>query len=102
MITLNADNINIAREIASYIEQIHGGVITAPDLSTRFHLHPSDIRGIINLCRTMGLPVCSNARGYYWSTNPSDIQNTIDHIELRIAKQKEAVNGLKEAMGVVQ
>ena len=95
MAYLNAEHVSMAHEIAQYIKQLHGATITAPDLSQRFHIHPSHIRGLINLARTEGLPVCSTTKGYYWSENPEDIKSTIDHIKYRIERQQEAIKGLE-------
>jgi hypothetical protein len=96
MNTLDPANINLSNEIARYIEAQKGATVSAPELATKFKAHPSRIRGCISLGRSMGRPICSNAKGYYWSFEPNDLQNTIKHIEDRIKKQQEAVNGLKE------
>lgn len=99
MNTLDPKNIELTREIGAYLEALGGRVVTAPELSERFHTHPSRVRGCISLGRTMGLPLCSNPKGYFWSFEPQDILQTIAHIEDRIKKQQEAVIGLKEALG---
>ena len=96
MNTLDPDNIKLAQDIASHIQAQKGKTLTAPTLAEKFHAHPSKIRGCISLARSMGLPVCSNARGYYWSCKPKDIAQTVAHIEDRITKQQNAVKGLKE------
>ena len=99
MNTLDPKNIEMTREIGAYLEAQGGKTITARDLSTRFHIHPSRVRGCVSLGRTMGMPLCSNPTGYFWSFDQNDIRQTIAHIEDRIKKQQEAVIGLKEALG---
>lgn len=96
MNVLDPANINLAEEISHYIESKHGATVTAPELSSKFNTHPSRIRGCISLGRSMGQPICSNAKGYYWSFDPSDLKRTIEHIEDRMKKQQDAINGLKE------
>lgn len=96
MNTLDPANISLSEDIARYIESKHGETVTAPELATQFKAHPSKIRGCISLARAMGRPLCSNAKGYFWSFEPADLQNTVAHIEDRIKKQQDAVNGLKQ------
>lgn len=93
---LDPTNITMARNIASRLEEVNGATVTATELSARFHAHPSKIRGCISLARSMGFPVCSNAKGYFWSTDPKEISKTIAHIEDRIGKQQNAIKGLQE------
>lgn len=93
---LNPENIKLTQDVSDYIKHNNGKTVTAPELAERFHAHPSKIRGCVSLGRSMGFPICSNARGYYWSENPVDIKQTIDHIEDRINKQQNAVKGMKE------
>lgn len=97
---LDANNIGRAHEIAQYIEGLHGATIRATDLAKRFDMHPSHIRGCINLARTEGLPVCSNPKGYFWSDARADIEQTVDHMRDRIHKQQDAINGLLAAAGM--
>lgn len=96
MNTLDPININLSNDIARYIESKRGDTVTAPELATQFKAHPSRVRGCISLARSMGRPICSNAKGYYWSFDPEDLSKTIAHIEDRIKKQQDALNGLKE------
>lgn len=99
MMTLDSNALATTNAIAEYIEHIKGGVVTAPALGQAFRLHPSRVRAYINLARCMGLPICSNSKGYYYSTDPAEIQATIDHIQDRIDKQTQAVKGLMESIG---
>ena len=74
MNTLDPKNIEMTREIGAYLEAQGGKTITARDLSTRFHIHPSRVRGCVSLGRTMGMPLCSNPTGYFWSFDQNDIR----------------------------
>ena len=96
---LNSDNISKTRNIAEYIQRIHGGEVSASVIAEAFKMHPGHVRGCVNLARCMGIPICSTPNGYYYSIKPEDIRATIKHIEERISKQEQAVCGLREAMG---
>lgn len=55
--------------------------------------NPREIRYIIHELRKENYPICSYSKGYYYSTNESDIHKTIDFIlNVRVM---EAVDGLK-------
>jgi hypothetical protein len=55
----------------------------------------SDLRKSVNYLRSSGVGICSDERGYYLSSNPRVIQNTIDHLEKRIEGITNAIEGLK-------
>lgn len=55
---------------------------------------PREIRYIIHQLRKDNHPICSGSKGYYYSTNATDINKTIDFI-LNVRKM-EAVEGLRE------
>lgn len=97
--SIDSDSIALTRNIAEYLQHVKGGAVTAPALSSAFHIHPSAVRGCINLARTMGIPICATSKGYFYSTNKEDIKATIAHMEERIAKQRNAIIGLKAAIG---
>lgn len=99
---LNADSISYSRRITEYIQShefTSERPVTAPELGRVFGVHPSFIRGCVNLSRCLGMPVCSNAKGYWYSEDRSEIQATIDHLQERVEKQQNAINGLKAAIG---
>ena len=95
---LTTKSIEQAQKVADYIEHIKGGEVTAPTLGTVFNLHPSNIRGLVSIAQVLGIPICANHRGYFYSNDPECIKGTIDHMERRIERQQQAVAGLKEAM----
>ena len=96
MNTLDPANITLTNKIAQFVEAQRGKVVAAPEIAARFSVHPSKVRGCISLARTMGRPICSNAKGYFWSFDKADLEKTIHHMEDRVKKQEEAIKGLKE------
>ena len=99
---LNSQSVSHTRMISDFIQQeafTAENPVVAPAIDEKFKLHPSHVRGCINLVRSMGIPICSNAKGYWYSSDPEEIQRTVDHIEDRIKKQQEAVSGLRATLG---
>lgn len=68
-------------------------------LQRRFQISSSDVRVIINMLRTSGLPIVSKRPGgYYLTNNTDDIKNQIKGLENRISCMNSAVNGLKKSL----
>lgn len=96
------DSVSYARLIGEYIQT--GGFsaekpVKAPEIAVKFKLHPSFVRGCVNTARCMGIPICSNGAGYWYSLKEEEVRATIEHIEDRIQKQQHAVSGLKASIG---
>lgn len=98
LMELNTRSIEMAQKIADYIEHIKGGEVSAPALGTVFNLHPSNVRGYVSIAQVLGIPICSNHKGYFFSNDPAQIRATIEHMEKRIERQQQACAGLREAM----
>lgn len=100
--SLDSGSISLSRNIAEWIERekfTPENPATAPQIATQFHLHPSVIRACINLARITGIPICSNPKGYFYSTKREHVEATIAHMENRINKQLAAISGLHSAIG---
>lgn len=70
-------------------EPVHGWKI-AKALS----ISDTGVRKWVNEARSGGIPICSCPSGYYYSEDPENINDTIRMLEGRIAKQKNAIDGL--------
>lgn len=95
-------SISISRNIAEWIKRekfTPEKPVTAPQIATQFHIHPSIVRSCINTARITGIPVCSNPKGYFYSSKREHVEATISHMEERINKQLAAINGLRAAIG---
>ena len=53
------------------------------------------IRISINLIRSVGIPIASGRKGYYWAEDYTEIDETISSLESRVEKIGLAINGLK-------
>lgn len=72
--------------------------IKSKSLECIFHCKGAEIRRMVNELRCSGVPICSCGQGYFYSTNSSDIQETINHLAGRINKIKVACDGMENAL----
>ena len=73
---------------------IHGPSIVSliPELGSDVSL-----RQYINAMRSSGACICSCSDGYYWSEDPSDLYETIQSLEGRVAGIVKAYTGMRKA-----
>ena len=71
-------------------------VVTGKTLSSYFGTTPMGIRILVNKARYNGYAICSCKRGYYYAENKTDIQETINQLNGRISKIKDAISGLEK------
>lgn len=57
-----------------------------------------EIRHMVNKLRCLGVPICSCSQGYFYSTNPPDIRETLNHLAGRASKIKAAHDGMENAL----
>lgn len=69
--------------------------ICGSELAVGFCTSQVSIRKLINEARSIGDPICSCGKGYYIPSDKSEIEETIESIQGRIAVMNSAVNGLK-------
>ena len=69
--------------------------ITTETLKKIFGLKPERIRCIINALRSAGCPILAYSKGYYYSTDKSEIRLTIQSLEDRIRGISNAKCGLE-------
>lgn len=72
--------------------------IKSKSLECIFHCKGAEIRRMVNELRCSGVPICSCGQGYFYSTNPSDIKETINHLAGRINKIKVACDGMENSL----
>lgn len=68
------------------------------ELERMFHCKGTEIRAQVNRLRCLGVPVCSNSKGYYYSIDENDIRMTIANLNSRISKIQEAMIGLQTTL----
>lgn len=85
-------------EVYTVILLKKGDVITSNEIAEKCNTNTVYVRKIINQLRSIGIPICSTKKGYYYSEEKSEISKTIDFLESRIKTQLEAMEGLKKIL----
>ena len=96
---------DIAIEIEEYLRDYHNteyNAINARDLGTLFNVKGKPLRDVINNLRQEGKPICSSWFGYWYSTDPEDIEKTVNQLKSRIAHITRAIEGLNRYAGGIK
>ena len=84
-----------------YMKNEHMGrdnAIKSKALECIFRCKGIEIRHMVNELRCLGVPICSCSQGYFYSTNPPDIRETLNHLAGRACKIKAAHDGMESAL----
>ena len=74
-----------------------GDAIPAGTLASVFNTDRRGIRNIVNFLRCSGKPICSSNNGYWYSSDPADIQKTIAIMSAKLTGIQKAITGLRTA-----
>jgi hypothetical protein len=72
--------------------------IHSKPLERSMSLTGPEVRAVITFLRLQEYPIASNGKGYYYATNPTDLRETIDHLEGRAFKISQVAGALKATM----
>ena len=67
-----------------------------------FNLTDKQLRNVVSGLRQEGKPICSSSYGYWYSTDPEDIEKTIHRLEAQVANMNISIRGLEKALQEVQ
>lgn len=84
-----------------YMKDEHTGkenAIKSKTLESLFRCKGKEIRHMVNELRCLGVPICSCSKGYFYSTSPSDIRETINHLAGRASKIIAAHDGMEKSL----
>ena len=84
-----------------YMKDEHTGkenAIKSKALESLFRCKGKEIRHMVNELRCLGVPICSCSHGYFYSTRPSDIRETINHLAGRANKIIAAHDGMEKSL----
>jgi biotin operon repressor len=82
--------------VVNYIKN-HGtqkNPVTNKEICSQMKTSEAEIRKKINKARCEGIPICSCAKGYYYSEDKADILETIQSLMSRTISVEKAVKGL--------
>ena len=85
----------------NYMQNEHTGrenAIKSKALERIFRCKGKEIRHMVNELRCLGVPICSCNQGYFYSTNASDIRDTISHLAGRASKIIAAHDGMEKSL----
>lgn len=71
--------------------------ITSRDLESITNLKGAQIRAEVNRLRTAGVPIASDANGYYIATTDEELTATIRNLQSRRNAMNRAIEGLTVA-----
>ena len=84
-----------------YMKDEHTGkenAIKSKALESLFRCKGKEIRHMVNELRCLGVPICSCSHGYFYSTCPADIRETINHLAGRANKIIAAHEGMEKSL----
>ena len=85
----------LTNKVVAFLKERQGTKLKNSDICKKFGLSPQTVRACVNNARFRNIPICSDQDGYFYSENPADVENTLNHMRSRIQKQQEAVSGLE-------
>lgn len=94
-------NINLGAEILDYLKENHSSEETAiknRDLAELFNLSGRELRNLVTTLRHRGNPVCSSSYGYWYSTDPVDVEKTLRRLEGQVKSMNVSIEGLKKVL----
>lgn len=93
----------IAHQVLDYLKDWRyeeSVAIKNRELRSIFNLTDRQVRSIVNQLRQEGEPICSSSQGYWYSTDPDDIEKTLHRLEAQVENMNISITGLKKALEV--
>ena len=87
----------IDKALCENLKKFHCGqenAVSSRELEAAFHVDGRKLRWAVNRLRCGGYPICSNATGYFYAAQQSEIMATIVQLTGRIFKIAAAKSGL--------
>lgn len=90
---------DIHKDIKDHLKQFNQSestAISAGDLGELYNLTKRGVRAVVTVLRQEGYPICSSNAGYWYSTDPEDIEKTAKRLEAQAINMSKAVDGLRK------
>lgn len=91
----------VTHQVLDYLKDHHKAESVAVknrDLRVLFNLTDRQVRSVVNQLRQWGEPVCSSSCGYWYSTDPEDIEKTLHRLEAQMVNMSTTITGLRRAL----
>ena len=92
----------MAQKVLEYLKDYHNteiGAVKNRDLRLLFNITDRQVRNIMCQLRQDGEPICSSSYGYWYSTDPYDIDRTIHRLVAQVENMNISIAGLRQALG---
>ena len=92
----------ISQQVLEYLKDYHNTESVAVknrDLRLLFNLNDRQVRNVMSQLRQDGEPICSSSYGYWYSTDPDDIERTIHRLGAQVENMNISITGLRKALG---
>jgi hypothetical protein len=91
-------NGTLAEDVLEYLKNYHteeSEAIKGRELCELFNITARQVRILVSRLRRDGEAVCSSTHGYWYSTDPADIDITLRRLEEQVKHMNSAITGLK-------
>jgi len=91
-----------AHQMLEYLKDHHtteSEAVKGRELRTLFNLTDKQVRNVVSQLRQDGEPVCSSSYGYWYSTDPDDIEKTLHRLGAQVENMVRSIEGLRRALG---
>ena len=92
-----------AYQLLEYLKDNHKSesrAVKNRELRSLFNLTDKQVRNVVSQLRQEGKPVCSSSYGYWYSTDPDDIEKTLHRLEAQVENMNISITGLRKVLGV--
>ena len=90
-----------AYRLLDYLKDYHyteSKAVKNRELRSLFNLTDKQVRNVVSQLRQYGEPVCSSSYGYWYSTDPEDIEKTLHRLEAQVENMRVSITGLRKAL----
>ena len=90
-----------AYQMLGYLKDYHNKeseAVKNRELRSLFSLTDKQVRNVVSQLRQEGEPICSSSYGYWYSTDPNDIEKTLHRLEAQVGNMNISIKGLKQAL----
>jgi len=91
----------VGAEITEYLKDYHTEERTAikgRELCVLFNLTDKQLRNVVSGLRQDGEAICSSSYGYWYSTDPEDVEKTLRRLEGQVKNMNVSIAGLQKVL----
>ena len=93
------------KDLVDYLKEHHNtedNAIKSRNLGELFNLTNREVRIVIATLRQEKKPICSSSNGYWYSTDPEDLEKTLHRMERQVHNMNYSIAGLQRILQEVQ